>query len=340
MARLLGITRFWNYISDWIECRVHLRPEKDNALDLGSSDYQWRRVYVGPGTVGAPAITPDGDANTGLWQSAADNLDFSTGGTNRLNISSTGLSVTGAVSASSTITSTSGAVAAGVNDTTSGTFTAYGAATGTEGGQVTLYMTGDYDATVESWAIDVYQDDLRFFSGSNVWLSIKQEGDLHLGHGGDASTPVLTWSGDPDTGIYRSAANNLDFSTGGTNRLNISSAGAKVTGNVDPSGFFNFGPYTELTISGGAITVTGSLHSVDTEGDEDSDDLETINGGSTGDILVLRSANSNRDVVLKDKTAGGNLYLAGDCTLNWSVDTITLMRFSSDWYELSRSNNL
>lgn len=47
MARLLGITRFWNYISDWIECRVHLRPEKDNTIDLGSRDYRWRTIYTG-----------------------------------------------------------------------------------------------------------------------------------------------------------------------------------------------------------------------------------------------------------------------------------------------------
>lgn len=47
MAKLLGITRFWNYISDWIECRVHLRPEKDNTIDLGSRDYRWRTIYTG-----------------------------------------------------------------------------------------------------------------------------------------------------------------------------------------------------------------------------------------------------------------------------------------------------
>lgn len=46
VARLLGMTRFWNYVSDWIESRVHLRPEKDNALDLGSSDYRWRSIYT------------------------------------------------------------------------------------------------------------------------------------------------------------------------------------------------------------------------------------------------------------------------------------------------------
>ena len=205
MARLLGITRFWNYISDWIECRVHLRPEKDNALDLGSSDYQWRRVYVGPGTVGAPAITPGGDTNTGLWQSAADNLDFS---------------------------------------------------------------------------------------------------------------------------------------TGGTNRLNISSAGVTVTGNVNPSGFFNFGPYTELTIASGAITATGSLHLVDTEGDAASDDLVTINGGTTGSRLILRSADPSRDTTLKDYTgSSGNLFLAGDFTLTSTMDTITLIKLGSNWFELSRSDN-
>jgi hypothetical protein len=157
---------------------------------------------------------------------------------------------------------------------------------------------------------------------------------------GAASAPAVTLAGDTDTGIYHSAADNLDIAAGGTNRLNISSAGVTVTGNVNPSGFFNFGPFTELTIVSGVITVTGSLHLVDTEGDAATDDLVTINGGTTGSLLILRSADSSRDTTLKDYTgSSGNLFLAGDFTLTSSMDTITLIKFWSNWFELSRSDN-
>jgi len=94
---------------------------------------------------------------------------------------------------------------------------------------------------------------------------------------------------------------------------------------------------TELTISGGAITVTQSYHSVDTEGDDPSDDLDTISGGVTGDILTLRAAVSTRTVVCKDGT--GNLLLAGDFSLDHDWDTIMLICADSYWRELSRADN-
>lgn len=42
---------------------------------------------------------------------------------------------------------------------------------------------------------------------------------------GSETAPSYTFSGDADTGLYRSASNNLDFSTGGVRRLQIDSAG-------------------------------------------------------------------------------------------------------------------
>jgi len=167
---------------------------------------------------------------------------------------------------------------------------------------------------------------------------------------GAASAPAVTLAGDTNTGIYHSAQDNLDFSTGGTNRVNISSTGLGVTGAVSASGTISagsvvtsgdlrLGPYTELTIASGAITVTGSLHSVDTESDSASDDLVAINGGSTGSLLILRTVDNGRDVVLKDAATGGNLFLAGDCTLSALVDTITLIKIGSHWFELCRSDN-
>jgi hypothetical protein len=95
-----------------------------------------------------------------------------------------------------------------------------------------------------------------------------------------------------------------------------------------------------LTIASGAITVTGSHHAVDTEGAAAADDLVTINGGLYyGQILIIKTVSSARDVTLKDAT--GNLRLAGDCVLGAANDRITLT-YNADggnWIELSRSIN-
>jgi len=98
------------------------------------------------------------------------------------------------------------------------------------------------------------------------------------------------------------------------------------------------GAPSELTISGGEITITKSFHTVDTESDAASDDLDTINGGQAGQLLVFRAIHSNRTVVAKDST--GNLLLAGDFSMDNEQDTLTLMRGNLDfWIELSRSSN-
>lgn len=102
--------------------------------------------------------------------------------------------------------------------------------------------------------------------------------------------------------------------------------------------FINMGTGSTLTISGGKITVTESFHRIDTEGGAATDNLDTINGGSTGDLLVLASVANARDPTLKD--SAGNLRLNGDCTLTTFQDTITLVKVpSGEWYEISRSDN-
>ena len=64
----------------------------------------------------------------------------------------------------------------------------------------------------------------------------------------------------------------------------------------------------ELTIATGAVTITGTVHTVDTESDAATDDLATINGGSDGEIVVISPENAARTVVLVDS---GNIQLPG-----------------------------
>lgn len=80
--------------------------------------------------------------------------------------------------------------------------------------------------------------------------------------------------------------------------------------NVRNIALIQFTDFTELTISGGVITVTQSAHSVDTEGDAAEDNLDTINGGVGGQILFLHPAAETRNIILKHGT--GNIYLHGD----------------------------
>ena len=75
------------------------------ALSVSSTGTFTGIVDFSAGAVGTPSITTTGDLNTGIWFPAADTIAFSTGGSERLRISSAGLtSVTGTFSVSSTST--------------------------------------------------------------------------------------------------------------------------------------------------------------------------------------------------------------------------------------------
>tara|TARA_B100000686_G_scaffold353795_1_gene460856 strand:- start:4357 stop:5427 length:1071 start_codon:yes stop_codon:yes gene_type:complete len=81
----------------------------------------------------------------------------------------------------------------------------------------------------------------------------------------------------------------------------------------------------ELTISSGAVTVTGVSHTIDTESDAAADDLVTINGGADGQILTIRTENSSRVVTLKTT---GNIAIAADIEMA-SNDQALLLQYDA-----------
>lgn len=94
---------------------------------------------------------------------------------------------------------------------------------------------------------------------------------------------------------------------------------------------------TELTIAAGAITVTQTFHTVDTEADAATDDLDTINGGSDGRLIVLKAVNDARTVVVKHNT--GNIWLQGkaDISLDDISDGLMLVYSATDskWFDIA-----
>lgn len=114
-------------------------------------------------------------------------------------------------------------------------------------------------------------------------------------------------------------------------------------------GMLRFRPAQSITIASGIITIAGLNGSnglpfrqtriaVDTETGT-TDELDTINGGQDGDLLIVRSVNSGRDVTLKDGT--GNLEIGSDFTLATTADRIMLTYDGTlvKWVQISRSTN-
>lgn len=93
---------------------------------------------------------------------------------------------------------------------------------------------------------------------------------------------------------------------------------------------------SELTIAGGAITATQLRHTVDTAGDAGTDDLDTINGGATIPLIILRAENGARTVIIKHNT--GNIWLQGkvDIQLSNLEDGLMLAwdATNSKWFDI------
>jgi hypothetical protein len=100
---------------------------------------------------------------------------------------------------------------------------------------------------------------------------------------------------------------------------------------------------SELTISSGSITPTGSCHSVDTEGDAGSDYLDNILQTNTPDgrFLFLHPEDNARTVVVRDSQGGAGQILtadSADVSLDDTSKWILLKRTSTNWEEVGRFN--
>jgi hypothetical protein len=150
---------------------------------------------------------------------------------------------------------------------------------------------------------------------------------------------------------YDTADNRLEVrDTSDTVIAHLSTAGAlTLSGALTGSDDVTVSKFLKLTISDatiatGAITATTSRVRLDTEAAAASDDLDTINGGEDGAILILSTNNSARDVVVRHLGGGtGNIRLDGaaDYTIANTSSRLTLMYNSAQsiWAEIARSTN-
>ena len=99
------------------------------------------------------------------------------------------------------------------------------------------------------------------------------------------------------------------------------------------------GAASELTIASGAVAATRSYHTLDTEGDAATDDLDSITGGSAGEVLLVQLAAAARNVVLKH-AVGANLIAcpnATDIILDTATDWALLLHNGTQWTVVAAS---
>lgn len=112
---------------------------------------------------------------------------------------------------------------------------------------------------------------------------------------------------DTDTRIEGDTDANLVFVDASTDRVGIGTNAPAQLLDVDGTAIIQTlmtDGSTELTIAAGVITVTQTFHRIDTEADASTDNLDTINGGTDGQFLVIRAESGGREVVV---TTAGNI---------------------------------
>lgn len=178
---------------------ARFRPQTDNSLQLGSITQGWKNIYLGDGTAALPAVSFSADNDTGIFRSAANSLDFATGGSSRMTLDTTQLAT------SIVFRGPSGSATAPTY-----AFTAEAGLGWYRGGAARMSLAF---GTVEG----------AFFDGTTGVFGLSNNYNMQT-NVGTAAAPGYSFNGDSDTGIYRSAANNLSFSTGGVVGLTLDSA--------------------------------------------------------------------------------------------------------------------
>ena len=246
----------------------------------------------GAGAVATPSIAAFGDLNTGMWFPAADTIAWSTNGTERLRIASGGtVSTTGTLTiagGAASISSTSFDFTSSTTffpqiilvNTANDTFGPYwntrklrGAAAANSGDSLGtfVFQSADTGGTVRNAAFfsvvsegagatfhsAYYSFTLINTAGTFVIpLQIKDQGLLVTD--GTALLPSFTFSADPDTGFWRPAANTLAASTGGSERLRITSGGNLGLG----TSTFGTSAAVTLAIATGTAPTTGPADTI------------------------------------------------------------------------------
>jgi hypothetical protein len=158
--------------------------------------------------------------------------------------------------------------------------------------------------------------------------------------GGTANASVKIFDNDGDSVIISPQnLNEFTVKDGSTILASIDSTGTGTfAGNIMLGKIFNVGDTTSVVLTAeGVAAITDCNMIIDTFGSAAADTLTNITGVNIGDLIILRSRSSNRDIFIADAAP---FYIGGSFNLDDSQDIILLLVVASNnFVQLSRSNN-
>ncbi len=284
-------------------------------------------------TASSPALTWDGDTNTGIYRPSADTLAIVTGGTDRLRVSSSGVIIVGSGEGT---TSVSGNIlrapdASGTNISGSDLVITAGNGTGTQGSGNIAFKTapsGSSGSSANSMTqrlLITKNGGFSFGSGSTSYGAagqvLKSNGDAPPSFGSPL-TPKTAWN-------YSTNVTEIEFADipAGTKKITIAISGISTNSTGDI--------LIQLADSGG-YELTGYSGSVSTGGGTSetmSTGFKIVNSNAAASlysgIVTLVNLDSNLWVEsgVLGIAAGGNRYSGGSKLLS---DTLTSLRFYID----------
>jgi len=210
-----------------------------NFYASGTADnYFAGQVQLGAGTVSAPALSTTGDTNTGIFFPAADTIAFSEGGVESMRISAAGDVGIGTNNPTQKLVVAGPTVVTGqttANQTSAGSFD---------------HNVGANQTRILSWGSTGVGGSITFWTangggGATQRMGIDSTGQITVG-AGSVSAPVISTTGDTNTGIFFPSADTIAFAEGGAEVLRLNSDAQVVTG--------------AGTVSLPVITTTGDLN--------------------------------------------------------------------------------
>tara|TARA_R100001086_G_scaffold2679_1_gene1822 strand:+ start:290 stop:2437 length:2148 start_codon:yes stop_codon:yes gene_type:complete len=186
-------------------------------------------------------------------------------------------------------------------------------------------------------------------SANDAWVELLQlDGTLTL-EDGSASTPALAFRDDLDTGIFSSAANNINFATGGVERLELSGSstifnesGADVNFRVEGDTNVNllFVDAGEDRIGVNENVPLGKFHIKSTDSSVSSvnsgaDELVLENNGSCG--LSILSSTTNEGIIAFGDSGSNSI---GKVSYNHSSNSLTFVTNSSEAFRIDSSGRM
>ncbi len=241
------------------------------------------RIRGNSGLVASPVYSFATDTDTGIYNIAADQIGFATAGVNRMTVNNVGVTIP---NLSATNLSTTNFTPTRVRTSSLGTVTApaYSFNTDTNTGiysagaeQINFATAGVNRMTVNTAGVTIP------VLSSTTTTATTMVPTYVRGGSGAATTPVYSFNGDTDTGIYNAGVNQIGLATAGVNRMTVNTVGVTIptlaTTNLSTT---NFTPTRVRTNSLGSAPAPAYSFTTDTNTGIYSAGAEQINFATAG----------------------------------------------------------